>query len=1204
MRSSTSERREAVLAPAALNILAALAFAGLAQARPEPLLGPSGPVWFGPLPPAPTLGHTEDRGVLVVDPTTGEAWVEVVDLRVEGQPYPLCLTRVWDERGWSWAGETRLLVDSQGVRAWGSQGELPSFPPVYLDPMDPGCIVGSERDNGHGDRLLCTEQGYELLHRDGVHERYDATGLLLERDLGAGHRLLLEWGQDGLASLEAADGRRITIGEARVTGSRLEREAQDPAGQTARYEFDEVGHMVSATSPAGLQHRYLYDERGRLEVLLWSDGSRAVIRRDSVGRVQGIEGPGHQRWRFVWGDDGLDRASDGTGTAWRIQRAENGVTVSDPAGRSATLLLEEGRVAGWKDPAGYSTLLERDASGRVTALRSPNGAHWTIDIDDQARLTRLVGPLGSPWRLDYDDKARRVVITDPAGRSRRYRSDAEGRVVEIDEGTGSLALRRDDAGRVRELVHGNGGRTRIERDALGRILSITDAAGGRTRLSDWTGDVPGTVDGPEGSTWKLMFDRLSRVRAASLPDGGYVDWVRSPAGDIAKIRHNQARTRLDRRTDGAITRIADPLGRLTGWTRDAVGRVTSWLRPDGSELKITRDSRGDARRLELGELRLDIERDMQGRPTALRDTDSDDEPRAAWVRNLAGLVRRITWPQGEIELERDPAGLVRQVRLGERSWTLSRDPAGRLRKVQEGERSWVIRRNGGGLITGLDAPGGSLSLQLDPRGLGHTADLFETSVRWRRDAAGRPARTEGPGGAALGIQRDSAGRPVLYRLPGGVLLRVASEATRRELRLEDASGRAVYEASGTYDELGRLASVTDAAGTVHHRYGPSDELLSVEGEHDAWSVFPGRHEGPPGTLVVTTGSRGRPSSADIALAAPVWGVARKQLDYLLDEGGEVKRIEGDSGRASLVHDALGRLLSVGITAQAEDERLVASWEVEWDPFGRPERIRTQDDDTRLCFHNGRLLGVHERGRSAVFLGDDVAAVMAGDDGHSSLITGIGGYRELALFAQGEPYVAASTPGGLRDLGYPGLLAEGGRLQLFPGGPLLGPTDARDPLSGLPTSTRTAILPWGTTGWPAPEQRTAWPTLDGSTDTPWDPAHWDHEGPWTDPLGLLAALGEVELPLSGAWWQPNSPAAPLPWMPVSLEGSPPALLPARGALPLEDGPVATLFLTAALPPTEPVDSRALLEVLLAGELAGVPDGWPGMRPPAHIPFDHE
>jgi len=1142
--------------------------------------------------------------VLVVDLSTGAPWIEVVDLRVEGSPEPLVLARRWTDGGWAWRGDTRLHIEDHGVihpvREHGER--LPAFPPAFTTLDERYCIAGSELDNDAGDTLRCTHDGYELTTSDGHLERYAPDGLLLARDEDTPGGLLQTWGQDGLATIQAPDGRTIEIDEARVIGSRRDRVARDPSGETVRYSYDDQGRLASVAAAGGLQHRYLYDSEGQLEALLWSDGSRAVLRWDDRGRVVRIDGPGTARWRFDWGDEGLQQAVDASGMAWTIQRGHEGVTVRDPAGRSATLLLDGGRIAGWKDPAGYSTILEHDDQGSLVALRPPNGSRWTIELDDSARLQRLVGPMGGPWRLGWDDEDGRVTISDPAGRVRGYRLDGAGRVTELSDGSGTTGLRYDQAGRVREIVHGTKGSTRIERDGTGRVQTIIDAAGAETRLSDWTGTTPGTVTMPSGGSWKLLFDRLSRVRGVSMPDGVMADWERSPGGGLTTLQIGQAKIRMDRRTDGTITRVTDPLGRLTGWSRDAVGRIASWLRPDGSKLAISRDARGDTQRLQLADRGVQVQRDMQGRPTAL--VGDGESSLVEWVRDMAGRVSAIRWPTGSIELERDAAGLVRRVVLGDRDWGLSRDPAGRLRAIAEGAQRWTIRRDDIGLVSALEAPGATTTLKRDPRGLPQQAELFGLQLRWRRASDGRPARIEGPGGAALGIQRDSAGRPVLVRFPGGSLLRIDQDrSTRRSLLLEDPSGRTLYEGSASYDPLGRLSALTDASGTQHHRYGPNDELLSIEGETQAWSVFPGRHEGPPGTVLVETDSEGRPLRAEIDLAAPAWGVARRDLDFELDAAGTVQAAVGDAGTALLEHDELGRLLSVTITDAVGGEP-VASWHVAWDPFGRPEAIRTHDGETLLSFLDGQLLGLHERGQGAVLLGEPDVGVLAGSEGQIALITGLGGYRELALFPEGDPYMAMSTPGGLRDLGYPGLLADGGRIMLFPGGPSLGPADAREPLSGLPTSPATQLFPWQTLGWPAPDEQVRWPTIDGASTTSWDPGPWEHEGPWTDPLGLLVALGEVQLPITDDWWSPRAQAAPLPWLPAGLEGSVPPLLPAAGALPLREDPVTALLLAAAMPPAAPLDSAALLEVLLAEDLADVPVGWPGIEPPTQIPLRGE
>ncbi len=1139
--------------------------------------------------------------MLVVDPTSGEPWIEVTELSMDGVPEPLALTRRWHEDRWRWVDEAWLVRGTEDIMVSDLEGSLPPFPPFWTDPSDPFCHADTVLDNEHGDRLVCVDDGYELTRSDGTIERFDHDGRLLHREHPLGQARSLSWSDDGLIGIEAPDGRRLEIGPTRVVGSRREREATDASGRTARYELGDEDRLVAATAPSGLRHRYEYDEQGRLQVMLWSDGSRAVLHWDDEGRILGIEGPGRARWRFDWGEEGLERAWDGRGAAWTVRRDDGRVTVQDPTGRAATLHYEGGRISGWKDPAGHSTRIERDRQGGLRSVVAPNGARWSFRWDEQRRLAAIEGPLGAPWRLERDERLGSLRIVDPAGRTRRFRHDGSGRVIEIDDGAVRIALRRDDAGRLVEIIHGTRGSARIQRDAAGHITSISDAAGGRTVLGDPVGSIPSTITDPAGGTWRLRFDRLGRVRSVTDPENEEIAWQRSPAGGIVLLEHAGGQTRLDRRSDGAVTRMIDPLGRITGWARDGMGQVSAWLRPDGSELRIARDPRGDVQRLSLDDRHFEVERDLLGRPTTIRD-DQREGRAIHWLRDLAGRVREIVWPGGGLTIERDAAGLVREVTLGERSWTLRRDTAGRTTAVTEGERRWTIQRDGVGLPVGLISDDLTLGIERDPRGLPRVGEVFELDLRWRRDADGRTLEIEGPGDTTLGIQRDGLGRPVLMRLPGGSLLRFEHEPLRSVMRLEDERGRPVHSSEATRDALGRVSVITDETGARHHRYGPSDELLSVEGEQDAWSVFPGRHEGPPGTLVITTDLDHRPVRADIELAVAVWGVARRRLDYTLDEQGELTGIQADSGEVRLEHDPLGRLTHLAIHEEPEAPPLV-SWTVQWDPFGRPEAILSRGERTRFAYLDGRLLAIQERGRAAVALSEGQVSILAGEDGHASMVTGLGGYRELALFTRGEPYVAASTPGGLRDLGYPSTSIDGGRLQLFPGGPSLGPHDTRDPLSGLPTSLRGSIFPSTAVGWPLPDEETRWPALDSASEQPWDPEPWDSSGPWSDTLGLLVLLGELEAPLSERWQPIGQPPAPLPWMPASLEGRPPAPLPAPGALPLREEPLAAMLLMAALPPAQALEGSALLDAILADELGDLPSGWPEIQPAAKLPELH-
>jgi len=74
------------------------------------------------------------------------------------------------------------------------------------------------------------------------------------------------------------------------------------------------------------------------------------------------------------------------------------------------------------------------------------------------------------------------------------------------------------------------------------------------------------------------------------------------------------------------------------------------------------------------------------------------------------------------------------------------------------------------------------------------------------------------------------------------------------------------------------------------------------------------------------------------------------------------------------------------------------------------------------------------------------------------------------------------------------------------------------------------------------------------------------------------------------------------MPASLTATEPAALPARGAWPVDEGPVASLYLAAAARPARSIGLEELLGTLLADDLAEIPRTWPGKTIPGHLPVD--
>jgi YD repeat-containing protein len=552
-------------------------------------------------------------------------------------------------------------------------------------------------------------------------------------------------------------------------------------------------------------------------------------------------------------------------------------------------------------------------------------------------------------------------------------------------------------------------------------------------------------------------------------------------------------------------------------------------------------------------------------------------------RDARGAVTEVSWADGALGLGRDAAGRVARVTLGGRPMELERDAAGRVEAVVDGPDRWRLRRDPEGRVVAVEGPGTAWRLERGPRG---GVDRFEAgglSLGIGRGASGQVLRITGPSGAVLGVDRDVAGRPITVRFPDGELLRIQPVGHGADLAWEDAEGRATGTVRLRADALGRLASVTDGSGERRYRYGPRDEVVAVEEGEGAWSLLPGLLETPGGTQI-RLGSAGPAEEGFPPGPVAAWGLAGARLAWRTDARGGILADPGEAGVVRLAHDPLGRLVGVEALAEGEPTR---TWRLAWDPLGGLGSVEGPDGRTDVVTALGGIRVLSGNGRRAAVLdGPYGVRVLAAPEGRVSL-AGDGLLAPGGL--PGAPRVH-STPGGLPDGIVPGPFGAFGRFQVFPGGPLVGPADALDPVTGQPTGAPPVRWPWSPTGWPRPDAAAPWPEPDGAATVAWDPEAWAPEGPWGSPLALLVALGEI--PPDEPTFEAEEPPAPLPWLPAGLEG------PAPPGWPLAVDPVTAVVLRAAMRPCTPIAEAALLRALL-GDLA-LPRPVPGLGWPAGLP----
>ncbi|MES2641988.1 MAG: hypothetical protein V4850_21035 [Myxococcota bacterium] len=934
-------------------------------------------------------------------------------------------------------------------------------------------------------------------------------------------------------------------------------------GREVRWRWEGT-ELRSVADAGGVTSLYTY-MGGRLATIGWADGGRVTVDvTPTRTRLSGTGGAWACARRTVVSDASTyGRVSiDGPAGTWTLEEVGAVRSVTDPAGGTTRTRWGEGRLVGWTDPRGGETRLERDAQGRLTGVTDPSGARWGLAWAE-AGLVGVVAPDGARWGIGRDAEGAVVRVDEPSGRSAEWERDTAGRVRGVRVGAARWGHTRDAAGRLLALVDPVGARLDVVRDAAGAVVQVRDGAGGAWGLArNGGGQVVAVID-PGAARWEISRDALGRTAGVRDPTGAWARWTRRDTGAVERITLASGVWALLWNGAGALAGVRDPQGQTTGWARDALGRARAVHRADGSVVRLDRDGAGDL--IAVDNVR--VRRDAAGRPLAVEQGAGDQG--LYWDLDAAGHVVGVTAPGVGLGLGREPGGAIREVRVvGSAPVRLTRDAQGRVVRAEDGSAAELVRDASGRITALLRTGSPRLRIERDMRGLPARFVLGDRTWTVGRDAVGRIVTVDAPGGVRLGVDRDVGGRPRLARFPTGALARFDRRDDGVTISLADRDGAELGRAGATVGATGLLNRL-EAAATWLFRRDPLGTLVAVESDTEAWSSAPDGVEGPGGAYV-RYDATGRPRESRAPAGWGAWGTSAAPLTYTLDEHGAIEAIGG----TALRYDGLGRLVAWDGPAGAG---VVAR-----DALGRIARVgRTPVDGWDL------LLSVGTEVRA------EVPGIAVGRVGGGVLFDP----RGAPLFALPGGLVATAPGGGFyageSRAFETGPLESGaaGRLRVAKDGALLGLVDALDPVSGQPLGV-SMTWPWAPRAWEATP--TASPLVDADTAAiglPWDPGPWSAGSPWSDPLALLVAAGE--LPDGGA----RTPAAPgLPWLPASFAPVRPAPVPDQFGSPFEEEPIVAWVLDHARAPSTAPAPEALAAVLLAASVAPWMETAPALTPP--------
>jgi RHS repeat-associated protein len=584
----------------------------------------------------------------------------------------------------------------------------------------------------------------------------------------------------------------------------------DADGKVWAATYDVRGNMLTRTAPAPLSYveSWTYDLRNNPLTYVDPRGITTTYTYDTAGRVASVSRPaptGNAVTGYVWNADGtLASTTDPRGAVTSFVYEANGNMLSstdqlgnktsytyDTAGRVLTVVEPRGNVVG-ATAAQFTTTYTYDANGNVLTVKDALARVTTNVYDNAGNLSSTTAPDTGATTFAYNAANELISQTAPDGGVTSYDYSNRGERVKQTDPTGGITTwTYDGAGRMATMVEPRGNvvganaalyTTTYGYDALGRQTSVTD---------------------PIGRVTTTAYDVLGRVSSRTDPQGTSTYTYDGNGNQLSVVRTGVGTSST---TFDSLDRVAtstDPRGKTSTYAYDLGGNLTSMTTPLGFVTKHTYDLIG--RRQTTVDPRGNV---VGGVPANFTTTfEYDAASNQIGVTNQLGEKTVTTFSRtGTVASVRDP-------KLNTTTFTY--DPVDRIKTVVaplQGTTTYAYNTTGR-LTSRTDSKthvtgyvydlAGRLKKQTDPLGRFRTYDYdvagFQTKMtNARANAAANPVL------GSTTMTYDSVGRSTL---------RDYSDATP--------------DVSYTYDTIGRVASMTDGAGTESYGYDTAGRLTTV-----------------------------------------------------------------------------------------------------------------------------------------------------------------------------------------------------------------------------------------------------------------------------------------------------------------------------------------------------------------------------------------
>ncbi|WP_193241667.1 RHS repeat-associated core domain-containing protein [Streptomyces phaeolivaceus] len=708
----------------------------------------------------------------------------------------------------------------------------------------------------------------------------------------------------------------------------------DPFGNRTFYNYDNTANVTRVTDALGNATRYSYGANGF-----------ATSETSAVGAV----------WRFAYTNGNLTKVTDAEANPTTYTYRSDGLldTAKDAAGNITTFTYTAtGQLASQTDPLKNTTSYGYDAAGNVTSVRAPSGATTTYAYDASGQVTSTTDPRGNAADADpqkftttytYDAAGRLDTTTDARGNTTDRDYDAAGNLTQLkDAEGGTTTYTYDAANRLKDTMRGTIRVAALDYDSTGRVISSTDATGARTTYT---------------------YDKAGRVETMTTPRGNVTG--ADPADYTWRYGYDRAGNQLT---------VTDPLGNTTATAYTADYRPATVTDPLGNTQKYTYDDMGNILR----------STDALSRTTI---NTYNDYNQLATVRDRAGNTTAYTYDEaGRLKTETSPLGnKTTYAYNADGRLTDTVEPRGNIAGADPAQYTWHTSYDAAGNITGTTDPlGNATSRTYDSvNNLIRSGDGRKNATEYEYDKANRLTRVQAPDQGRTALSYDELGNLKTRTDANQHVTAYEYDKTGRLTKITDPLKRAT---SFGYDADGNRTLITNARGQKQtSAYNARNQLTSITYSDATPSVsYTYDNAGRIATVTDGTGTRSLTYDAEnrpLTITSPG---ATNPFKYTYNNDGTIKsRTYPDGYAISYAYDTDGRIKSQTTAGKT----ITYGWDEAGNLLSTQLPTTTALAETRTYDRAGRLASISQ-GTGARHLTRDADGRVITDQFKDSATTGL------------------------------------------------------------------------------------------------------------------------------------------------------------------------------------------------------------------------